>query len=101
MSDPEQARLLATIAEADKAIENAGQRTELVSEMLAGMGVSRLAASTIFDNSAMMPALTQQAEKELMHEVHRQRRAAVAENPSLAEKGSKKRRPAMMRGMMI
>lgn len=101
MSEPVNVGFTATIAEAEKAIENADQRTELVSEMLAGMGVSRLAASTIFDNDAMTPALTQQAEKELLHEVHRQRRAAVAANPGLAEKESKKRRPTMMRGMMI
>ena len=101
MADSDNASLVATIAEAQKAISNAEQRTELVSEMLAGLGVSHLAASAIFDNQAMEPKLTQQAERELLHEVHRQRRAALAANPTLGDKDSKKRRPTMMRGMMI
>ncbi|AQS40626.1 LcrG protein [Shewanella psychrophila] len=101
MAEPENNLLVATIAEAQKAIDNADQRTELVSEMLAGLGVSHLAASAIFDNQTTDPKLTQQAEKELLHEVHRQRRAALAANPTLGVKDSKKRRPTMMRGMMI
>ncbi len=101
MADPDNAPLVATIAEAEKAISNAEERAELVSEMLAGLGVSQLAARAIFDNQAMEPKLTQQAEKELLHEVHRQRRAAMTANPTLGDKESKKRRPTMMRGMMI
>ena len=101
MADAENNPLVATIAEAQKAIENAEQRSELVSEMLAGLGVSHLAASAIFDNQAIDPELTQQAEKDLLHEVHRQRRAALTANPTLGVKDSKKRRPTMMRGMMI
>lgn len=101
MAESQKSGFSNTIAAAEKAIASAQQRTELVSEMLAGMGVSAFAASAIFDHEEMTPSLTQQAEKELVHEVYRQRRAAVAANPSLGETDTKKRRPTIMRGMMI
>ncbi|MBB1268989.1 type III secretion protein [Shewanella sp. SR44-3] len=101
MAESDPRGLSNTIAAAEEAIANAQHRAELVSKMLTGMGVSAFAASAIFDNDAMAPGLTQQAEKDLLHEVSRQRRAAVAANPSLGEADTKKRRPTIMRGMMI
>lgn len=89
------APLATTVQAARLAIENNAQRGRLLSEMWEGLGLSPEVRDRVFRPGH--DRLIQAAEQELLKEVERMR---AAQRPA-AEEGSRMRRPARMRGLMV
>lgn len=88
--------LLATTVQAARlAIENNAQRGRLLSEMWEGLGLSPEVRDRVFRSGH--DRLIQAPEQELLKEVERMR---AAQRP-VAQAGSRVRRPARMRGLMV
>ena len=84
-----------TVQAAKLAIENNAQRSRLLSEMWEGLGLSPEVRDRVFRPGPNR--LIEAAEQEVLKEVERMR---AAQRPA-AEEGSRMRRPARMRGLMV
>lgn len=84
------------IEQAEEAIRNASHRSSLLDELFDEMGVSQNVGEALFESSPSA-TISQQAEQELLGLVRIQQQSGVQK----MEGGTRKRRPTMMRGMMI
>ena len=89
-----------TIENAELAIRNAEDRTDVFNELLEGLGVGPVAGDILLDGLNSSPQLMKQAELELLEEVQR-RRQQQNQLQAMNTKGTKRKRPTMMRGMVI
>jgi type III secretion system LcrG-like protein len=94
MKQPRFADHSETISQAEQAIADSDHRNALLQEMLAGLALSEQTCQLLFDAPTEQVAV---AEQELLAEIQR-RQGAQATQPG---EGRKRRRPTMMRGLMI
>lgn len=88
-----------TIEKSELAICNAEDRTDVFNELLEGLGVGPVAGNILLDGLNASPQLMKQAEHELLEEVQRRRQQHQVQATST--KGSRRKRPTMMRGIVI
>ncbi len=84
------------IEEAEAAIRDASHRSSLLDELFDEMGISQNVGEAIFENSPSAE-VSKQAEQELLGLIKTQQQNSVQQ----MQGGTRKRRPTMMRGMMI
>ncbi|UMM02046.1 LcrG family type III secretion system chaperone [Vibrio campbellii] len=89
-----------TIENSELAIRNAEDRTDVFNELLEGLGVGPVAGNILLDGLNASPQLMKQAEHELLEEVQR-RRQQQHQPQAASTKGTRRKRPSMMRGMVI
>ncbi|CZF86313.1 LcrG family type III secretion system chaperone [Grimontia marina] len=87
-----------TIENSELAIRNAEDRTDVFNELLEGLGVGPVAGNILLDGLNASPQLMKQAEHELLEEVQRRRQQ---QPQATSRKGTRRKRPTMMRGMVI
>ncbi|WP_325894646.1 LcrG family type III secretion system chaperone [Grimontia sp. NTOU-MAR1] len=87
-----------TIENSELAIRNAEDRTDVFNELLEGLGVGPVAGNILLDGLNASPQLMKQAEHELLEEVQRRRQQ---QPQATSSKGTRRKRPTMMRGMVI
>ncbi|EGQ9274525.1 LcrG family type III secretion system chaperone VcrG [Vibrio parahaemolyticus] len=88
------------IENAELAIRNADERNDIFSELLEGLGVGPLAGEVLLGGLNASPKLMQHAEQELIEEVQR-RRQQQQQHQLQGVQGKRRKRPTMMRGMVI
>ncbi|PMG68558.1 LcrG family type III secretion system chaperone [Vibrio lentus] len=87
-----------TIENAELTIRNAEDRADVFNELLEGLGVGPVAGDILLDGLNASPQLMKQAEYELLEEVQRRRQQ---QPQATSTKGIRRKRPTMMRGMVI
>ncbi|MCV6038735.1 LcrG family type III secretion system chaperone VcrG, partial [Escherichia coli] len=80
------------------AIRNADERNDIFSELLEGLGVGPVAGEVLLGGLNASPKLMQHAEQELIEEVQRRRQQ---QHQLQGVQGKRRKRPTMMRGMVI
>ncbi|EKQ5901626.1 LcrG family type III secretion system chaperone VcrG [Vibrio parahaemolyticus] len=86
------------IENAKLAIRNADERNDIFSELLEGLGVGPVAGEVLLGGLNASPKLMQHAEQELIEEVQRRRQQ---QHQLQGVQGKRRKRPTMMRGMVI
>ncbi|AUI86206.1 type III secretion protein LcrG [Vibrio azureus] len=89
-----------TIEQAKLAIKSAEERTDVFNQLLDGLGVDPIVGEILLSDIKTTPEMMKKAEQELMDEVQRRR----AQQPLLqvsTSSGTRRRRPTMMRGLII
>jgi len=89
-----------TIDQAELAIQSAGDRSDVFNELLEGLGVGPVAGEILLGGINASPQTMKHAEQELVEEVMRRRQQLNAVQAP-GEKGKRRKRPTMMRGMVI
>ncbi|EHH2534004.1 type III secretion protein LcrG [Vibrio parahaemolyticus] len=88
------------IENAELAIRNADERNDIFSELLEGLGVGPVAGEVLLGGLNASPKLMRHAEQELIEEVQR-RRQQQQQHQLQGVQGKRRKRPTMMRGMVI
>ncbi|EJB0386221.1 LcrG family type III secretion system chaperone VcrG [Vibrio parahaemolyticus] len=88
------------IENAELAIRNTDERNDIFSELLEGLGVGPVAGEVLLGGLNASPKLMQHAEQELIEEVQR-RRQQQQQHQLQGVQGKRRKRPTMMRGMVI
>ncbi|EKN4606580.1 LcrG family type III secretion system chaperone VcrG [Vibrio parahaemolyticus] len=86
------------IENAELAIRNSDERNDIFSELLEGLGVGPVAGEVLLGGLNASPKLMQHAEQELIEEVQRRRQQ---QHQLQGVQGKRRKRPTMMRGMVI
>ncbi|ODZ41832.1 type III secretion protein LcrG [Vibrio parahaemolyticus] len=86
------------IENAELAIRNVDERNDIFSELLEGLGVGPVAGEVLLGGLNASPKLMQHAEQELIEEVQRRRQQ---QHQLQGVQGKRRKRPTMMRGMVI
>ncbi|HBN6296126.1 TPA: LcrG family type III secretion system chaperone VcrG [Vibrio parahaemolyticus] len=86
------------IENAELAIRNADERNDIFRELLEGLGVGPVAGEVLLGGLNASPKLMQHAEQELIEEVQRRRQQ---QHQLQGVQGKRRKRPTMMRGMVI
>ncbi|EGR1587808.1 LcrG family type III secretion system chaperone VcrG [Vibrio parahaemolyticus] len=86
------------IENAELAIRNTDERNDIFSELLEGLGVGPVAGEVLLGGLNASPKLMQHAEQELIEEVQRRRQQ---QHQLQGVQGKRRKRPTMMRGMVI
>ncbi|MDG2997347.1 type III secretion protein LcrG [Vibrio parahaemolyticus] len=86
------------IENTELAIRNADERNDIFSELLEGLGVGPVAGEVLLGGLNASPKLMQHAEQELIEEVQRRRQQ---QHQLQGVQGKRRKRPTMMRGMVI
>ncbi|MDW3049345.1 LcrG family type III secretion system chaperone VcrG [Vibrio sp. Vb1554] len=86
------------IENAALAIRNADERNDIFSELLEGLGVGPVAGEVLLGGLNASPKLMQHAEQELIEEAQRRRQQ---QHQLQGVQGKGRKRPTMMRGMVI
>ncbi|MCX8889468.1 LcrG family type III secretion system chaperone VcrG [Vibrio parahaemolyticus] len=86
------------IENAELAIRNADERNDIFSELLEGLGVGPVAGEVLLGGLNASPKLMQHSEQELIEEVQRRRQQ---QHQLQGVQGKRRKRPTMMRGMVI
>ncbi|EGR2892364.1 type III secretion protein LcrG [Vibrio parahaemolyticus] len=86
------------IENAELAIRNADERNDIFIELLEGLGVGPVAGEVLLGGLNASPKLMQHAEQELIEEVQRRRQQ---QHQLQGVQGKRRKRPTMMRGMVI
>ncbi|EMN7236066.1 LcrG family type III secretion system chaperone VcrG [Vibrio parahaemolyticus] len=86
------------IENAELAIRNADERNDIFNELLEGLGVGPVAGEVLLGGLNASPKLMQHAEQELIEEVQRRRQQ---QHQLQGVQGKRRKRPTMMRGMVI
>ncbi|MFW1136121.1 LcrG family type III secretion system chaperone VcrG [Vibrio parahaemolyticus] len=86
------------IENVELAIRNADERNDIFSELLEGLGVGPVAGEVLLGGLNASPKLMQHAEQELIEEVQRRRQQ---QHQLQGVQGKRRKRPTMMRGMVI
>jgi type III secretion system LcrG-like protein len=89
-----------SIEQAEVAIRNAEERSDVFNELLDGLGVGPVAGEILLGGLSASPQTMKHAEQELVDEVRR-RRQQLDSLQRPGEKGQRRKRPTMMRGMVI
>ncbi|MCV5735421.1 LcrG family type III secretion system chaperone VcrG, partial [Escherichia coli] len=76
----------------------ADERNDIFSELLEGLGVGPVAGEVLLGGLNASPKLMQHAEQELIEEVQRRRQQ---QHQLQGVQGKRRKRPTMMRGMVI
>lgn len=88
-----------TIEESELLISNAESEADIFNELIEGLGVSPIAGSILLSELNTSPQFIKQAEHELLEEVqHRKQQYQVQ---ATSTEGSKRKRPIIMRGIVI
>lgn len=89
-----------TIEKAELAIRNAEDRGDIFNELLEGLGVGPVAGELLLSGLNTSPKVMKLAEQELVEEVQR-RRQQQPQLQTTNTQGTRRKRPTMMRGMVI
>ncbi|HHX8696911.1 TPA: LcrG family type III secretion system chaperone [Vibrio diabolicus] len=86
------------IENAELAIRKAEDRTDIFNELLEGLGVGPVAGDVLLGGIKAPVDTMKRAEQELIDEVQRRRQQ---QNQLQGTSGKRRKRPTLMRGMMI
>ncbi|MEZ8037528.1 MULTISPECIES: LcrG family type III secretion system chaperone [Vibrio] len=89
-----------TIEKSELVIRNAEDRAEVFEELLEGLGVGSVAGNILLDGLSVDPKLMKEAEHELLEEVQRRRQQQRPLQATSVE-GSRRKRPVLVRGIVI
>lgn len=89
-----------TIEKSELAIRNAEDRGDIFNELLEGLGVGPVAGEILLSGLNASPKVMKHAERELLDEVQR-RRQQQPQLQTTNTQGTRRKRPTMMRGMVI
>ncbi|GEM75467.1 LcrG family type III secretion system chaperone [Vibrio sagamiensis] len=89
-----------TIEQAKLTIKNAEERTDVFNQLLDGLGVAPIVGEILLADLNSTPQMMNKAEQELIDEVQRRREQQPSLQGALSS-GTRRKRPTMMRGLVI